>query len=50
MRAWRKHKGKCWKKNSPAIDVIFDWNTWTFIAVRDRLHMIVRALKLSKGR
>ena len=50
MRAWRKHKGKCWKKNSPAIDVIFDRNTWTFIAIRDRLHMIVRALKVQEVR
>lgn len=43
-------KMKCRKKNSPAIDVIFDWNTWTFIAVRDRLHMIVRALKIARAR
>ena len=50
MRGWRKHKGKCREKNSPAIDVIFDRNTWTFIAVRDRLHMIVRALKVQEVR
>lgn len=52
MKAWRKkYIGSIWKAidvDGGPIDVIFDWNTWTFIAVRDRLHMIVRALKIAK--
>lgn len=52
MKAWRKkYIGSIWKAidvDGGPIDVIFDRNTCTFIAVRDRLHMIVRALRLSK--
>ena len=50
MNRWKKHKGKCRKKNSPAVNVYFDRNTLTFIPIRDRLHMIVRALKVQEVR
>ena len=52
MKARRKkYIGSIWKAidvDGRPIDMIFDWNTSTFIAVRDRLHMIVRALKLMR--
>lgn len=52
MKAWRKkYIGSIWKAidvDGGPIHVIFDRNTWTFIPVRDRLHMIVRALKIAK--
>ena len=50
MKAWRKYNDKCWKKNSRAVNVYFDRNTLTFIPIRNRLHMIVRALKVQEVR
>lgn len=50
MKARRKHNGKFRKENSRAVNVYFDRNTLTFIPIRNRLHMIVRALRLSKRR